>query len=126
MNAAAVGVFSLSVSASGELQILSGVPSGDKLLAGREPKKLASGPPGSYLIMQNDGDLAFYPPGFGAGSGRALWESRTWGHPGAVAMLSNWGDIFIVDPKTGVVLGDSGGESVGLTLGNAGEIEINP
>ncbi len=110
-----VGAYHLLVNSSGELEILSAL----------SPKKLASGPAGSYLIMQDDGNLVFYPPGGGA-SGTAIWATGTNGYPGAVAIMSNWGSLFVVDPQSGLILWDSSHKSEGQTLGKAAKISMDP
>lgn len=70
--------------------------------------------PGSFLIMQGDGNLVFYAPD----GGPALWASGTAGNPGAVAIMSNWGGVWVVDPVSGLILYDSEGKYQGEVVGN--------
>lgn len=78
--------------------------------------------PGDYLVMQDDGNLVFYPPS----SSTAIWATGTEGHPGAVALVSNWGFLAVVDPRTKTVLWESSHKTEGQTLGKAAEICMNP
>lgn len=110
-----VGAYHLLVDTAGELEILSALA----------PKKLASGPAGSFLIMQDDGNLVFYPPG-GGGAGTAIWATGTAGNPGAVAIMSNWGSLYVVAPQSGLILWDSSHKSEGQTLGAAAKISMDP
>ena len=98
--------FHLLVSTGGELELLSnGFP--DKLCC-----KNKDTVPGSYLIMQDDGNLVFSDP-----QGNPLWASGTSGHPGAVAMMSNWSGVWVVDPVSGLILYDTEGLYQGQVVG---------
>ncbi len=84
------GAWKLLVNTNGHLEILTG---------SKVNKTVKKGAAGSYLIMQNDGNLVFYAPG-----GTPQWASNTDGNPGAVALMSNWGDLFVINPVSGVIL----------------------
>ncbi|GAA1233512.1 hypothetical protein GCM10009665_24740 [Kitasatospora nipponensis] len=47
----------------------------------------------THLDMQGDGNLVLY----GTVTGRALWSSSTWGHPGASAVLQADGNLVVYD-----------------------------
>lgn len=116
-NANNVGAYHLLVNTDGELEILSGL----------SPKNLCCNKkdmvPGSYLIMQGDGNLVFYAPD----GGPALWASNTAGNPGAVALISNWeGEVWVVNPATGLILYDTGGKSQGQVIGETMKPYMNP
>ncbi len=84
------GAWKLLVNTDGHLEILEG---------SKMHSTIKKGAAGSYLIMQNDGNLVFYAPG-----GTAQWASNTDGNQGAVALMSNWGDLFVINPVSGVIL----------------------
>ncbi len=98
------GGYHLLVNANGELEIL----------GNHVPTKLSQGPAGSYLIMQDDGNLVYYAP-----DGSVNWATGTNGNGGAVAVMSNWGILYIMNPQTNVILWISGGPNeVGNVMGD--------
>ena len=48
------------------------------------------GNPGAWAIMQGDGNLVVY-----SAAGTALWNSGTYGHPGASLVLDDGGTLAI-------------------------------
>jgi hypothetical protein len=48
--------------------------------------------PGDHLVMQGDGNLVLY------NGNTAIWDTGTGGHPGAYAVIENFGDIGIYLP----------------------------
>jgi hypothetical protein len=70
---------------------------GDKLTAGQRlhaNEYILSNNAQYALVMQKDGNLVLYGHGQ-AGSGRALWNSKTAGHPGANLVVQGDGNIVI-------------------------------
>jgi hypothetical protein len=116
---AAAGEYALGVAATGELVL--GLYQAGEPGSLVNPTLLARGPGGSQLTMQPGGDLVYAGP-----KGAVLWTTRTRGHAGAVALLSNWGDLWVVDPQTNIILYDSSGKSVGQTVGAAAATMMNP
>jgi serine/threonine protein kinase len=95
------GRFSLAMQADGNL-VEYGEPGKSVLW-----ESGTSGNFGAYVVMQADGNLVVYPFGKSAPApGQptpALWQSVTWGHPGASAALLNTG-VLEVRSSTGHVL----------------------
>lgn len=111
-----VGAYHLLVNTDGELEILSALKPWNLCCKSDDMV------PGSYLIMQDDGNLVFYAPD----GGPALWASGTSGNPGAVALMSNWGNLWVVDPVTGLILYDTAGKSEGQLIGQTMKPYMNP
>jgi hypothetical protein len=79
-------------------------------------------PNGQYqLIMQGDGNLVEYGPG-----GRAVWNSVTYGNPGAYAVMQGDGNLVVYSPA-GTALWNSrtyGHPGAYLVLDDGGALEI--
>jgi hypothetical protein len=65
---------------------------GQRLNAGQ---KLRSDTGGYELLMQVDGNLVLYQAGV------ALWDTRTWGNPGAYAHMQTDGNLVVYRPEPG-------------------------
>lgn len=63
---------------------------------------------GNRLVMQTDGNLVEYGP-----AGEVIWNSRTWGHPGAQAILQADGN-FVIYSVDGVALWHTGTYGAGV------------
>jgi hypothetical protein len=81
-----------------------------------------SSPDGQYqLIMQGDGNLVEYGPG-----GQAIWDSVTYGNPGASAVMQGDGNL-VVYSAAGTALWNSGtygNPGASLVLDDGGTLEI--
>ncbi|MFF3918459.1 hypothetical protein ACFYZB_34280 [Streptomyces sp. NPDC001852] len=67
-----------------------------------------SGNPGTYAVMQTDGNLVVYKSSGGPGTGGALWSSKTYGNPGAYATVQTDGNIVVNGRASTAALWSSG------------------
>lgn len=98
--------------------VQTGLAASDTLKAGQA----VSSPNGRFqLVMQTDGNLVLYTP-----TGRAIWNTKTAGHPGAYAVMQGDGNAVVYDSSNSPLwnAGTSGHPGSYLAVQDDGNVAV--